>query len=287
MCLLSYFPEGIQPDPEELRNGSETNYHGHGYAIVAGNRLLINKSMDPELLIAEFVNVRAQHARGPALFHSRYGTGGSVDVSNCHPFYFGNDKRTIVAHNGVLPNVAQPVDPKDTRCDTRYAADLILPYWFGHLSWQSARRDLEKWLTDYNKLVILTVNPEYPERSYIINEGSGYWTESGIWYSCSDYKGYSPYNTYSGPLSWPRANDCFLCGIYGDIDPVSRVCKVCNFCADCEEEVNNCMCWVPDQDSNSAREYTEWWKDATAPRPTTEFGRRIEQLMLESGSAEK
>lgn len=105
MCLLSFFPPGVQPDSEELSCGASCNPHGFGYAIVipGEEEILIGKGMDAATLIAEFVKMRAQYPDGPALFHSRYTTHGVTGVDNCHPFVVNGDKRTVVGHNGILP----------------------------------------------------------------------------------------------------------------------------------------------------------------------------------------
>ena len=71
MCLLTYYPADVQPDPDLLHTGTEWNDDGHGFAIVAGNRLIIRKSMDALDLINTFVKLRRKHRTGPAIFHSR------------------------------------------------------------------------------------------------------------------------------------------------------------------------------------------------------------------------
>ncbi|MGH3588983.1 MAG: hypothetical protein ACRDQ0_21965, partial [Pseudonocardia sp.] len=116
--MLTYLPENVQPDPEALSNGASINNDGHGFAIVAGNRLIIRHGMDPEVVIDHFMRLRAKHRHGPALFHSRWSTAGMVGKSNCHPFRIRGDRRTVLAHNGVFPGIAQP-QRGDKRSDTR------------------------------------------------------------------------------------------------------------------------------------------------------------------------
>lgn len=271
MCMLTYFPEDAQPDAEALRNGALLNSDGHGYAIVAGNRLIIRKSMRADELIEQFVHDRAAHRRGPALFHSRISTAGVIDKANCHPFRFGGDRRTVVAHNGVLPKMAQP-HKKDWRSDTRIAAEAILPFKFGHLGLASNRKALETWVGKYNKLVILTVNPIYAQRSYIINESAGTW-DHGIWYSNHDYKGWvsNSWRDWQRADLWPE--ECAFCGEFGQIDEISNVCKNCHTCADCYEYVSDCECYLPesqrgkhhrDDERMDDAAYDAWWADVRA-----------------------
>lgn len=275
MCMLTYYPENTVPaDAEALRNGAEYNSDGHGYAIVAGNRLIVRKSMDADYLIAEFMRDRASHPRGPALFHSRIGTGGTVDKYNCHPFRFRGDRRTIVAHNGILPKLAQP-SKKDPRSDTRYAADQILPHKFGHLGYAPNRAALAKWLGPFNKFVILTVNPVYAQRAYIINESSGVW-DAGVWYSNHDYLGSTQW--VSGRLWAPRHDDlyddeCPYCGKMGHVNSDTFVCETCGTCLDCLTPVEGgqCDCYLPNVKrrpvaDRDEEEYAGWWSDVMKGR---------------------
>lgn len=260
MCLLTYFPEGVQPDLDALYAGAELNNDGHGFAMVTHRGLFIKRGMDAKNVIERFGKARAQYPDGPALFHSRFGTGGTVNRFNCHPFHFSNDRSTIVAHNGVLPPAGQP-GQKDRRCDTRYAAEEIIPFAFGHLSHEASRKALSEWIGKYNKLVILTVNPDYPVNSYIINESSGEW-DDGIWYSNSGYKWYSK-SYYSYP-EW-KTDECEYCGSTGLGTIVKGHCTWCETCQDCGKQFGvDCDChdYAPDNsdDDDGAAALAAWFK---------------------------
>lgn len=183
MCLLTFYPEGTKADREALEYGALHNPDGHGYAIIVGDDLIVRRSMDPDRLITEFVNVRQAHPEGPAMFHSRIGTGGNVDKSNCHPFPVGDDPLTVVAHNGILPQEVWP-RKNDPRSDTRIFAQHHLPR--RNLNGHRSMRKLASWVRS-DKLVILTVNPAYSWRYRIINEHYGQWDTTGIWYSNDSY----------------------------------------------------------------------------------------------------
>lgn len=190
MCLLTYIAPHAQPDMALLENGAISNPDGHGWAILANESITVGHSMDMDVALTLFELAR-QHlpADGPALFHSRIATAGNIDTYNCHPFYVNNDKRTVIAHNGILPRNAQP-NRKDPRSDTHLFADVWLPKGrFGHFRSRNGRRRLSRWLGYGNKMAMLTVDPKYSRDSYILNEHLGDWLPDGsMWFSNTSYK---------------------------------------------------------------------------------------------------
>jgi hypothetical protein len=211
MCLLTFFPEGVHPITNQLWQGAIVNDDGHGWAIVDGDRIHSGRHMIAEKAIEEFAAARRLYPAGPALFHSRWGTHGVTDVSNVHPFPVGRDPRTVIAHNGVLPREVHPRHG-DPRSDTRVLADSIAGR-FGSLRRRLVRLRMQKWMGTGNKVVILTVNPRYRERSFILNEAQGIWTQDGIWYSND---GYLPYVSRAQTLGWTYASDSASWGYEGD-----------------------------------------------------------------------
>ena len=202
MCLLTYFPKGIQPNCDALEIGAINNPHGSGWAIVAGDRIIIGRAMDADKAIAEFAKARKTHSDGPALFHSRIATAGSVNTYNVHPFPVNGDKRTVVAHNGILPGKAQP-GKGDKRSDTHlFAAEYLAQGRFGHLYSRRGRKHLQQWLGSGNKLVVLSTDPRLP-RGIILNEGLGSWNE-GVWYSNDSYQSWYGHWYDSGSYATSR-----------------------------------------------------------------------------------
>lgn len=272
MCLLTYFPAGIEPNTDLLYNGTITNRDGHGFAIVAGKRLIVRHGMNAADTIDRFAKLRHKHPSGPALFHSRFGTGGKFSSANCHPFRVGGDRRTVVAHNGVSLN---PVIKPDHRCDTRIAAEEYLPSAFGHLSKPTSRIKLAKWIGPHNKLVILTVNPEYNANAYLINASAGEWDE-GIWYSNDGYLPMPESKYYSDGF-----DRCDGCGSWDSVDLALGECMECGMCAGCGEDwESNCQCAADSsyyvararrdddlmmrrEDWRAADEYSEWWRETS------------------------
>lgn len=260
MCLLTFCPAGIMPDTDALTNGATFNDDGHGYAIVVPeqDRLIIGRGWDAREMIEEFATFREIHPNGPAMFHSRFATDGSVNLLNVHPFTVGGDPRTVLAHNGVMP--LRPTKG-DLRSDTRIVAEDHIPRAYGTLRRRRARLALERWLTKYNKVVILTVDRRFRENAFILNEQSGTWTKEGIWYSNDGYlphagHGYSLMRTLEGvwALGPPKSNFgtvrakdkvdiCWVCD--AETDWSLGECPRCGVCFDCGEMPANCMCYVP------------------------------------------
>lgn len=276
MCMLSVFPPGVQPDPEALIEGSRVNRDGNGFAIAAGDRLIVEKSMNAGPLAERFASLRAEHPDGPALFHSRMGTGGMRTTFNCHPFYVGDDKKTVVGHNGVLWSP----DRDSRKCDTREFAEQFMPAYFWNLDKDKTKAIVEKWAGRYNKIAVITVNPFYSKQLYLFNEASGHW-DGGAWYSNRDYLTWEKYRahreqewaatearwgeatqygrwvtTEPGVLRYERREweplpkpengvTCILCEVAGAVDPDTGYCTSCGICVDCGEWLELCQCYVP------------------------------------------
>jgi glutamine amidotransferase len=235
MCLLTFLPAGVRPDEDALARGTFVNNDGHGFAIVAGNRLIVHRGMHADEVIAEFARQRGRHPSGPALFHSRFATHGTVSKHNTHPFTVGGDKHTVLAHNGILPKTVHP-GLGDSRSDTRIAAEDVLPAsGFASFDRPATRARIERWLGTGNKVVILTVNPRYRTTAYLFNEDGGVW-DNGIWYSNTDYQ---PDTALPASAWWPLDGGCVVCGNIS-VDHDSGLCQFCEHCPFCGSENGNC-----------------------------------------------
>lgn len=255
MCLLTYFPPDTLPDTEKLKQGAQFNDDGHGFAIVTPMELKVFHSLNAAETIETFELARKIYPEGPALFHSRYTTHGKTNVKNCHPFFVGNDPRIVVAHNGILPKEVQPKG-KDKRSDTAIFARRFLPknYPLQTLDTKNGRERLERWLTPFNKIVILSTHPKLKYSGYIFNEDEGIWDE-GIWYSNDNYLPYNTkfvastfyakYGKYYGKYteSYQSDDQCDFCGTIGSLDYVVAICKWCHTCLDCKMGTANCQCY--------------------------------------------
>lgn len=272
MCLLTFFPEGQMPDEEALLNGTEVNNDGHGYAIVHGRNLLIRRGLNAGEIIDSFMVDRGRLPHGPALFHSRMSTHGAEDIKNCHPFNVGGDPRTVLAHNGILPSKVHP-GKGDRRSDTRIAAEDFIPR-FGPLRRRKVRAGLERWMSPANKMVILTVDPKFQERAYILNEEAGIW-DGGIWYS----------NDWYRPWKYSTRHLNHFASYYAATSRDGTLIDEETHCLDCMERYEDCLCYWAGKDTfekkwgtgaarTSAGETvtgTGWWSDGVTigkgPKP--------------------
>lgn len=182
MCLLTVCAPNTIPTREELALGACSNLHGFGYAIIVEGELVVNRSMEASALINEFLAIREKNMTEYAVFHARYASHGSIDIDNCHPFYLGEDKKSIMAHNGNLPNDLQPKD--DTRSDTRWFAETVMPSLGGIVVLDNPYFDdmLAQWAGS-NRIVFLTVNPEAECQLYLFGEKHGETDTEGVWWS--------------------------------------------------------------------------------------------------------
>lgn len=184
MCIMTLIPAGVDAPWDGLIEGGLSNPDGHGWAVAQGGTLVVGKSMDLQEAIDDFEKARDDMGGAPlSLFHSRIATAGLVTTYNVHPFYVGGDKRTVMAHNGILPFRYQPDRKKDDRSDTRlysdWAGDLMNPD-NGVPSRRMARR-IAADIGHGNKFIFLSVRSGSPV-SRIVNAEAGVFTQ-GVWFS--------------------------------------------------------------------------------------------------------
>jgi glutamine amidotransferase len=236
--MLTYLAPGVQPDLDALARGAELNDHGHGFAIVANNRIVVRKDKDSAKLLDLFAQTRRLHPEGPALFHSRFATHGAKSKANMHPYHVGHDRRTVVAHNGVLPRSVHP-KPGDSRSDTRvFAEDRLGTKPFADFDTTATKERLESWLGFQNKVLILTVDPRYANQAYLFNEDSGFW-HNDVWYSNADFCDAADLES---PFIWARDEICPACES-GAPDPDTGLCELCASCVECGESPDQCSKW--------------------------------------------
>jgi hypothetical protein len=265
MCMLSIITPEADVNYEHLLNGARQNTDGYGFAMVThkgAGGLIVERSMNRWELIEKFREARTAYPGKYAMFHSRWGTAGVRDVTNCHPFQVGNDPLTVLAHNGVFAGLS-PTDPADPRSDTAVFAEEIMPKRYRRLDRIGVQQQLMSAIGTYNKVGILSANPRYLDDAYLFNQPAGIWVE-GVWHSNSDYKGGYRYRSayladtwddddwtvYESPKSgktfrWRRTMSlCPICGadLTETLDITSGECVDCGFCVDCQTFMRDCSC---------------------------------------------
>jgi hypothetical protein len=128
------------------------------------------------------------------------------------------------------------------------AEELLPEKPFGNFRTRLAREAFEAWLGPFNKIVILTTNPIYPNNAMIFNAHKGDW-EHDVWWSNDSYcpyygKGYYSTTTVIGG-SKKKHSDCTHCGEAESVDIDYNVCWSCGICSDCEQSwtEGNCQCY--------------------------------------------
>ena len=257
MCLLTFIPNGVDVDIQDLRNGAIYNDDGFGFAVHMGDHIVTGKGMNFEEVVDRFYDVRSRF-KGHAIFHSRITTHGVTDTTNCHPFRVGTDDLTVVGHNGILPII----EPKgDDRSDTRIFAEDLLPAIGGVTALDNPQvSNLIEDFTNGSKVCILTVDPRAEYQCYLYHAEKGKKDESGVWwsndscyldtYTRGSWKsvnpldfGLSDYSPKSGGLDFAV---CTVCETYTDTNMLEwdeSFCVTCGSCYECESYITTCMCY--------------------------------------------
>jgi glutamine amidotransferase len=276
--MLCVIPPGVTPDRDKLENSALNNPHGFGFAIAvpSENRIIVEKSMNPDESINRFLAQRAIYQDGYAMWHARYATHGSRTLENCHPFAVGHDDRTYLGHNGIL---SIEIPDKDDRSDTKVFAEELLP----RLGGVTALDDDYIWnmLQEYttgSKVCVITVDPAAKHPMYLLNADAGKEDKTGVWWSndtCNlGYTSYAKSTTsryggwlddYDDDYSWARYNkqsktadskdkvgeemqECFHCSAWvseSDLWESMGTCVWCGSCFDCSSIAEMCLCGYP------------------------------------------
>lgn len=241
MCLLIALTAGADVSDQRLEDAAYNNPDGFGWALHTGQHLIRFRSMDIDEAIAEWRFARKVHPNTPAVWHLRWATHGTVDVSNCHPFEVGHDPRVMLAHNGVLP-----IDAANGRSDTRILAEDRLKR--AEVDWMddpAKVKVMETWLGG-SKLAVLSSHPRSDKHLYIMNESLGHW-ENGVWWSNHSYLiSKAPTVSSATPIDLPTCGmeACESCGteFLVDYEDEEQRCPACGECIWCGPV---CQCWSP------------------------------------------
>lgn len=178
MCLIIDRNDSRPIPAEWADNAMHHNPDGWGVMWADSGRIHTARGMRRK----GFARAISRADGHPATVHFRYGTHGSRNVANCHPFEF-SDGRYAVMHNGMLDCV--PSHEKG-RSDTYHLARYLLGPMLDASPDLFGTDDFERCLADMigpgNKLVILRADGE----KMIVNRCQG-----------SDVGGFWLSNTYS------------------------------------------------------------------------------------------
>jgi glutamine amidotransferase len=219
------------------------NPDGFGFAIVVSSekRIIVEHTMDPDEAINRFLELRAKYPDDYALWHARYATHGSTDLSNCHPFYVLDDQ-TVLAHNGVL---SVDIKAGDTRSDTRIFADEILAKMGGVTALDNPHLyGMIEEYTSGSKLCVLTVDAKAQYQMYLIHADKGHEDENKVWWSNDSCEA----NYYLAQYYTKPASHSYPCvGCQTPLDETAfyeqAICTVCATCQWCDMVASDCLCY--------------------------------------------
>lgn len=253
MCLLCYVSPDATPDWAGLEIACLNNPDGFGWSVHLGDRIITGRSMDAGVALDTYHEALVTHPGSMSMFHARWATHGTTSLDNCHPFYVGQSRHTVIGHNGILP---VDVPKGDSRSDTRVFAESVLPQrnLRKMLDTRKGWDKLESWLGG-SKLVVFTTKESLKYQSYIVNERLGHWRD-GSWWSNDSYMMpmYSmrsamlmPYQSGSFDLGDGVVDLCGGCGstLSQDALEIFGYCDSCGACVECGEESRYCLCYMP------------------------------------------
>ncbi len=257
MCMLCVVPPNVIPSREKLENSALNNPHGFGFAIVIPKekRIHAERTMNADTSINRFIEMRGKYPEGYAMWHARFATHGSTTVENCHPFRVGGDRKTYLAHNGVMP----VLEDKSDRSDTRIFAEDIIPAMGG----VSALDNPQLWniLEDFttgSKVCVLTVDPVAEHQMYLMHAEKGAYDTTGVWWSNDscflDYgygswkakRSYDFLKSDEDEVSWI---ECDVCETFVDAKTADELgiskdyCTTCGSCFMCWNHMASCLCY--------------------------------------------
>lgn len=176
MCVLIFKPANADISENILRGCFERNDDGVGIAVSNGESLTLWRSLnDIDELCARVAAAKAH----PAVIHFRYATHGTVSPENVHPFWLNEDRRAVMAHNGIIA-IPHHAGQSDTRSFVDNVISYLRPGW-----WRNpiTVAQIEK-LIGGSRLVIMEDSGE----PHFFNKSSGETTADGVWFSNSQYR---------------------------------------------------------------------------------------------------
>lgn len=270
MCLLVLAYPNHTPKKSELNCACEVNPDGFGFAfLIDATKIITGHSLNKNDAMKRFYKLREKYPEAYALFHARYATTGSIKLENCHPYQIGvGNKKSILAHNGVLP--IKPIIGDD-RSDTKiFAEDYLTEFGLHNLDDEQFFGEIEEFCSG-SKLVIFTTDEKMKYNVYVINEHLGH-KKNGVWYSNYSYCEVKKIDTYKTKTIyrknfWLDSDEpenistikdvCSEC--FAENDYSATLCHLCGACLDCFEPIKNCLCYSPIK--NNYSEQTNQWQE--------------------------
>lgn len=137
MCVIIEAPVGETLDPQKLENASWVNQDGLGWMYIdpATNEMVVGREYFERTYeqSERLQKLMLEHKNIHVVYHLRYGTHGTNDLSNVHPFQVLNKTEHGIdlwfMHNGIISiasNAVEDKDLSDTQIFNKYILQPIL-----------------------------------------------------------------------------------------------------------------------------------------------------------------
>lgn len=178
MCVIIHQPPNGHLEKETAKNLWKVNSDGGGFSFIhpGTNKPEVYKDMEFQPFWSKLEHARSTFSKKDFLIHMRIATHGSVCLENTHPFVI--NPHTVMAHNGVINQVAKDEKLSDTRVFIRDVLPELPPTWLDspHLV------QMVESFIGYSKLMFLTSDPNLQKQVYILNKHKGVEKDS-MWFS--------------------------------------------------------------------------------------------------------
>jgi predicted glutamine amidotransferase len=174
MCLLVVKPRDvIINDIEKLcKDADSRNPDGFGFAYLSDSgKIVYEKGL---YTVARQTHIIESVGKAPAIFHWRFGTGGGVNIENCHPFVVADG--SVLFHNGVFSSIT----PTHNKSDTHILSQ-------SHATIGEICESVRQYIGSGNKLAWFEQGNPHP---MVLGIEAGTW-ENNVWYSNMYWKGAS------------------------------------------------------------------------------------------------
>ena len=171
MCVIVHQDSAANISKDFARELWKINPDGGGFAYLDDDKTLqMQKHMDFPTFWSNFETARSTHPRRDFMMHMRIATHGSIDITNVHPFQL--DAYTIMAHNGIIHEIADELDLDETddRTDTEvFVREVLSLLPRGWLDNRHIRKMVEEYV-GWSRLMFLTNDPMLEHTVYKLGD---------------------------------------------------------------------------------------------------------------------
>ena len=140
--------------------------------------------MNADESINRFLELRAKHMSGHALWHARIATSGLITIDNCHPFVMPDEEYPTLPMSVTMACLMCMSLSEMSVVTHAYFVEDLLPAIGGVTALDNEQVfNMISEFTRGSKVCVLTVNPKAKYEMYLFHEKSGHYDEGGVWWS--------------------------------------------------------------------------------------------------------